>query len=292
MSAERLSDSQWAILVNRIQAERCLPVLGAGASHPHLPLGGQLAQELADQYNYPFSDTTDLARVSQYLTVTLGDPLRVKELVAGRVATAPPMGQEDREAPLQFLARLPIAAYATTNYDDYLLDALKSVKAPYLPKSPNRFILGGKEMQGNPSGPDPSVNAPTVYHLHGHYSDPDSLVLTEDDYIRFLTAANETSLPEYLYRRLSTDSLLFIGYSIYDWTFRVLINLARQSSEQRLSFAVMLPPNPKGDEHLARNYLDEYYKRIDNMPVHVYWGSAKDFARDLKNRLPRDLDLE
>jgi SIR2-like protein len=34
----------------------------------------------------------------------------------------------------------------------------------------------------------PTVQTPIIYHLHGHKSVPESLVLTEDDYLDFLVA--------------------------------------------------------------------------------------------------------
>jgi hypothetical protein len=74
------------------------------------------------------------------------------------------------------------------------------------------------------SGYTPTAANPLVYHLHGHYDLPQSLVLTEDDYLDFLVhlSRDQALLPPAVQRALAGTSLLFIGYSLSDWNFRVL----------------------------------------------------------------------
>jgi hypothetical protein len=78
-------------------------------------------------------------------------------------------------------------------------------------------------------------------------------------------------------------SLLFIGYRIADWNFRVLLRgLSRflDKSLRRLNVAVMLPPErSETTEQHVQDYLTEYYQNID---VKVYWGDLRVFLRKLK----------
>jgi hypothetical protein len=49
-----LKEKTWEILLERINEKKCTPFLGAGACAGALPLGSELARDLADGQNYPF----------------------------------------------------------------------------------------------------------------------------------------------------------------------------------------------------------------------------------------------
>src|SRR5258708_2955176 len=70
----------------------------------------------------------------------------------------------------------------------------------------------------------PSKDEPVVYHLHGHDKLAESLVLTEDDYLDFLSslARDQLLIPARIQEALTQSALLFIGYRLADWSFRVL----------------------------------------------------------------------
>ena len=70
----------------------------------------------------------------------------------------------------------------------------------------------------------PTQANPVVFHLHGHYDVPESLVLTEDDYLDFLVAVSRDDglLPHQIQKALAGASLLFLGYRLADWNFRVI----------------------------------------------------------------------
>ena len=73
---------------------------------------------------------------------------------------------------------------------------------------------------------------------------------------------------------------MFVGYSLRDWTFRVLfrgIVGSMEGSMRRISVAVQLSPENAD----AQRYLDSYYNRLE---VKVYWGTARQFAAELAAR--------
>src|SRR5207244_2407344 len=99
---------------------------------------------------------------------------------------------------------------------------------------------------------------PVVFHFHGH-SEPESLVLTEDDYVWFLAQMikRRDLLPEPISTALRDWSLLFIGYGMGDWNLRVWLRLLR-TEFLAYSYMVVLPP--KGaTEAQARDYLLQNY---------------------------------
>jgi hypothetical protein len=79
MMATRLGDRDWEILLRRIQDGKCTPFLGAGVNYGVLPLGSDIAQRWAEQFQYPLEDRYDLARVAQFLAVLHRDPMLPKE---------------------------------------------------------------------------------------------------------------------------------------------------------------------------------------------------------------------
>ena len=228
--AESLDEQTWQLLIGRIKKRTCTPFLGAGASYPFLPLGGAAAEKLAQKYGYPFPDRSNLINVAQYAAI-YADPLSPKEDMLEMIAqSAPPTFKEEGQ-PHAVLADLPLPLYVTTNYDDFMSQALKRRD-----KDPKQEYCRWTESAGDDpsifeSGYLPTVANPLVYHLHG-FGRPESMVLTEDDYLEFL--ANMTRrdvLPKAIEKALQTNTCVFIGYGFADWNFKILF----QSLRSRLS---------------------------------------------------------
>ena len=288
-----LEERDWKLLLGRIKAGKCTPFLGAGACFGALPLGSQIAQKWAQEHDYPLEDCRDLARVAQFLAVQLDDSMAPKEMILEQFKNAKPPefkppNFKDPDEPHGVLADLPLPVYMTTNYDDLMVQALKDRR-----KKPRRELCRwNKYVKGEPSifesepGFDPDPLNPVVFHLHGHDRVPESLVLTEDDYLDFLVniSRDQNLLPHRIQRALTGASLLFIGYRLADWNFRVLFRGLVSSMEEslrRISVAVQLPPE---DQNVQR-YLTEYFKNIN---VRVYWGTAREFAAELRQRCQKE----
>jgi len=81
-----------------------------------------------------------------------------------------------------------------------------------------------EELEGYADG-HPSAECPLVFHLHGQLSNESSLLVTEDDYIDFTVSLGQQGpdsvIPHWIRRALSRTTLLFVGYSLEDWNFRV-----------------------------------------------------------------------
>ena len=278
-------ETDWQLLLRRIEHGACTPFLGAGACFGSLPLGSEIAAHWASEHDYPLEDTTDLARVAQYVGVHQDDAMYPKELVSAELMRAAPPDFDADDEPHSVLAALPLSIYMTTNYDDFMAAALRREgkeprrelcrwnNSPALSEQPSH-LTGAVELRPSPANP-------IVYHLHGHLDVPESLVLTEDDYLDFLVAVSrdEQLLPHQIQRALAGTSLLFVGYRLSDWDFRVIhrgLVMAGEQSLRRLSVTVQLPRDAP-----AQSYLNKYFGA---MKVRVYWGSASDFMRELRAR--------
>jgi len=110
----QLTERDWDVLLTRINDGKCTPFLGAGVNSGTLPLVGEIARIWAQRYGYPLQDSSDLARVAQYLAVEY-DPMFPKEqfLKEFIIDAVPPDFSQDNE-PHSVLADLPIPIYIST----------------------------------------------------------------------------------------------------------------------------------------------------------------------------------
>ena len=287
-----LQDRDWDLLIRRIRAGKCTPFLGAGAAYGVLPLGSQIAQSWAKEFGYPLEDAGNLARVATYLGVQY-DAMYPKEmLLKNWIQNAKPPDYADPDEPHATLASLPLPIYMTTNYDPFMTKALEAAG-----KKPRRelcrwnyFLKDRPSIFDDDPGFEPSPEEPVVFHLHGHDESAESLVLTEDDYLDFLVciSRDDELLPHQVRRSLAGTSLLFVGYSLADWSFRVLFRGLVNSVEpslRRISVTVQLPPVPDNQKSTLsvqsdiQAYLARYFDQID---IRVYWGTAREFMTELR----------
>ena len=279
-----LSDMDWDLLLRRIASGRCTPFLGAGASYPALPLGSEIAQRWAESFGYPLASSRDLPKVAQFLAINR-DPLFPHEELIKLIKSAAPPKFNESDEPHGLLAELPLSVYMTTNCDSFMVWALKGRyrDARRAPCKWNAATEGYPSVFDTEPGYQPTPANPLVFHLHGYDDLAESLVLTEDDYLDFLVSLSrqEELLPVPVKRALAVDSLLFIGYSLADWNLRVILRGLRIRS--RMSIAVLLPPTETASDK-AQEYMTRYYRQIEDMDLRIYWGTAREFTAELRQR--------
>jgi hypothetical protein len=257
------------------------PFLGAGASASVLPTGSELVEHLiaGGSIEYPEAADRDLMRVAQYYQVMSRDHFGdVRAEIADMLKAK--RGDLFDSPPHKALAALPVPLYITTNYDDLLEHELK--RAMKLPISLYPLWRPGLEHATEQAlGKDeveditPTAERPIVYHLHGHWDVPESMVVTEDDYINFLSVIhNPDLLPAVCRKALVSAHLLFVGYSLRDWNIRILLNRRLHNAR---SLAIIRHPN---DSHLA-----EFLERdLDRRGVQILWGTAQEFTNEFMAR--------
>lgn len=314
-----LSEQDWQTLVDKIKAKACTPFIGAGACAGVLPTGAALAGQLlgaeyardsklrarvnagaaavdpAGRHVRKVPDPDDLAQVTQFLAVQHEDNAWPKIQIANQWKTiaAPDFTRPDE--PHAALADLNLPVYLTTNYDDFMVQALRAKKRDVKQEVCRWTSLVHDQPSSFDDGYQPTPESPVVFHLHGNAELPDSIVVTEDDYLDFMVGISKDlavapgqrpMLPPKIRSAITSKSLLFVGYSLNDVNFRVILRgLAGslQPSSRHLSVAVQLPPNSVEDPEHVQAYLDRYFSWIMN--VRIYWGTAQAFATELRTRL-------
>ena len=289
-----MREQDWNVLLDKIRRAQCTPFLGAGVSAPHIPPGAAVAQSLADEFGYPLTDPWNLPRVAQYVATTFGDSQFVKGKVADIVLAAeesnPPDFTDPRQ-PHRVLAEFRLPLYVTTNYDRFMTRALQMVVGDTVTTQVCQWNWLVRMAGQPPLEDEPSAARPLVFHLHGVADQLPSMLLTEDDYIDFITETQADMsfvIPPAIQSALSRNSLLFVGYSLNDWNFRILLrSLMRRISKsgQRLNMSVQLPPGDSSvapdRQDAAEAFLCDY---LGTEQVRVHWGDAGEFLGDLHDR--------
>lgn len=315
---ERRSFEKFPALMDAIQGGRCTPILGASLAEGLLGSRREIAAHWAEEYRFPLSPFSreDLPEVAQYLAVNqspifpregLGKVLRQEiwkrygsdlapELQNAEVpqlisAVGELNRQRDPLDPHAVLASLPFPIYITTNPDNLLTDALKAAgKDPQVELCKWNEDMQTQSIYDREQDFRPTEKRPLVYCLFGQFSDLDSMVLTEDDYFDYLigVTSNKDLIPGVVRRALADTALLFLGFQLDDWNFRVLYRsiMSQEGRSRRKKYShIAAQIDPEEGRILepdrARRYLESYFEDAD---ISIYWGSAEDFVRDLKSQ--------
>jgi hypothetical protein len=293
-------EEDWARLIGIIKKGNCLPFIGPGLCRGCYLPKAKLAEKWAESYDYPFQDKSDLARVAQFMEVKADAYTESKEQLRTEFSSEnkPPNFRDEWE-PHRVLADLHFPIYVTTNYDNYMKDALdviptKSARREYCNwRKPEKVQqqLQEQRMSGQWRQPINIAN-PLVFHLYGHIDATESLILSEMDYMKFLinVVKYPCIIPSDLQSAMVSKAMMFLGYELDDWDFRILLAVLDRFVESQFAgmrhVSVQIAPcdkksappqQEKAREHF-RHYLDK------NFNVSVYWGTCEDFTRELRRR--------
>ena len=132
----------------------------------------------------------------------------------------------------------------------------------------------------------PDENRPLVYHLFGHQARRRSVVITEDDYFDWLIGVTRDKelVPPRVKGAFSASSLMFLGFRLDEWAFRVLfrsiINQEGDKRKEHTHVAVQIDPEEGStiEPDRARAYLEKY---LQGSNITIYWGSTESFIKEL-----------
>lgn len=200
---------------------------------------------------------------------------------------------------LEVLARLKLPIYITTSPFDLLERAI--IAHSRRPRTQICFWRGVLPQNWDDPAhkPDyhfqPTEAEPLVYHIFGHEAYPETMVLSEDDYLDFLTAIakdtdqTEPKLPIYLRGAVAQSTLMLIGYRLRDFDFRVIFrglinviqNAASLQGDRPRGLTIQMNPRQRltGEEGEALvKYLTTYFKEAK---FDIAWQTTADFAVQL-----------
>ncbi|HRI66625.1 MAG TPA: CHAT domain-containing protein [Polyangium sp.] len=315
----------WKRLLAPIRHGKVVPILGPRLLAPIHGDSHDVAHALAANSHFPFAlhEWDDLPRVAQYMSVTESrnnvvlahrdqllfniieqhkkwlpeKDIKNRDLHTLLQLVGEHLRKNNADDAYNVLADLPAAVYVTTNFDSLLEQALVART-----KTPQQILTRWRYQKAPLPPPDgtsaePTKTNPIVYHPFGafHPTDPGQdkfLVLTEDDYFDYLIETSAAKLmPPDVESALVSNSLLFLGFRLTDWHFRVLFRLMmslpgrKELLKQYSHVAVQLDPdmNTMADVVRGKAYLAKYFG--DEANIEIYWGSAQEFLKALRDEL-------
>jgi hypothetical protein len=315
------------VVTNRIKKDKVVPLISNTISNELIfGQQNDLAEAYAQYIAYPLTDQPNLSQLAQFRLITdedkIPDPLSLREDYVNFIKNklfdlAQADGQDEdtlaeveeefddlpfsefarrlsypshtakESDPLLILAAFPLSIYLTTSYHNLLEKALQQ-----LGKNPRTEICPWHErLESLPSALtgdyQPTVQAPLVYHLHGYDQYPESLVLTEDDYLEFLVTVTQDRnrdradpVSHWVRGALADRSVLLLGYSLRSWDFRAMFRglIKQPRGVEQMGVCLQLEPN-----EVERKYLEKYLKR--EAKFEVYWGNIHSYLAELRRGL-------
>jgi hypothetical protein len=143
------------------------------------------------------------------------------------------------------------------------------------------------------AGYEPTPANPLVYRLYGAPHMPDSLVMTEDDYLEFVARVSAApAIPSVVQDAIARGVLLFFGYRLEDLEFRVMVRvilnqLVKNQNQSHVSVQLLNVGESRGeaDDRATeiRNFLSRYCLRAP-LYIRTCWVSALEFLKELRDR--------
>ena len=300
-------EGHYKLLARAIAEGEVVPFLGAGVNlcerepgaiwrlGESLPDASELTEHLASAFAYPVTEKQDIMRVSQYGAVMSGSGALYKMLhsvldadysptvVHRFIADIPRLLEEQGKPPRHLLI-------VTTNYDDVMERALEGqefdivsyvANGEYHGKFTHTDYVGNTTVIHDPATYDglpievPSfvLSRTILLKIHGTVirsqtsAVSDSYVITEDDYIEYLSRTDVAKImPPALISKLKQSHFLFLGYSLGDWNMRAILHsLWRDRTLDWTSWAVQIDSQPIELRFWLKRNVD-----IFNIPVSQY----------------------
>lgn len=230
----------WRKLVESIKRGNCILILGPQVSFDpnnsdYLPLTTALAHRLADHAKLKESkdliNRNDLAHVAQ-LFKQATDRYEL-EIAASDFYSAYQAVTTDFH---RDLAALPFTLCINAAPDDLFSNAV--IEAG---KKPAQDYYNFRRHRPS-TAIQLTDDQPYIYNLYGHYSNKESLVLTEDDLLEFLANIIKASpeLPPLIRSQVAdlSKNFLFIGFGFRSWHQRILLHALKAQNRDNESLAV------------------------------------------------------
>jgi hypothetical protein len=293
-----MAEPPYGEIVDLLKNGEVVPFLGAGVNFgtrppganwdektcAFLPSGAELSYLLASKSNFPSKDRydlTDLAKVASYFVETsarrrLRDRLREvfdRDFDPCNIHT--------------YLSEIPAPLLiVTTNYDDLTERAFLKAGRPYDlvihptdRKDVEASVLWWKHNADEPEAVPPNKlfidlkTTTVIYKMHGTVDRRlhkwDSYVITEEDYVDFLSRmTGQTAVPALFMRHFRTRHFLFLGYGLRDWNLRVVLKNLRTV----LPTAGDVPDTDGEEEEEMRSWAIQF--RPSDLEVEL-WNARK-----------------
>lgn len=260
----KMSPRDWTNLQRAVENQNCILLLGPGASgsmvgNEFVPFTTQFARQLAKELEaenslFEKDNRDDLDYIAQiYLnnpsSTELDAAYAAKEFYQKNAKTPPPF--------LTQLARLPFKLVINTTPDDLIMAAFQEAG-----KVGRVFDFYNYWRPKASNFERPDADKPLVFNLFGHFSTPESLVLTAANQVDFVARVtrNDPPLPARLLEEFDgSKTCLFVGFDWREWHLQLLMKTLRLTKDTPI-----MAPNIPGFEPSAvsKQIFTSLFKRF------------------------------
>jgi hypothetical protein len=291
------------LLADKLLQEKCMIFLGAGASFDHnkpgLPTGSELSKDMSEACGLEWHEYIPLSTIGFYYESFSSREI-LNKFIKGKIDNPKIQPSTTIEHLIKIIKILEEKNKRTlvmsTNYDRHFELAYKNefgcepevviYNGGIDPKEHRnkKLHVGLGDFEECPMRWVPQKNT-CLYKMHGCISKPEgqNLVITEEDYINFLSNAlssdEKKKLLNYITGEISLKTILFVGYSLSDWNFRVIYKAVKEGINME-SYAVQFFDASKSSEEAKKRWkiMTGFW---EDKRVIIINTDASDFMGDL-----------
>lgn len=177
----------------------------------------------------------------------------------------------------EFIESFPDLKFITTNYDELIEKGLLESK------DATTYSIG-YPVNRQPKGVQ-------IYHVHGSVKHPKKMVVTADDYFRFINK------PDYFSKKIQTlieeNTTIIIGYSLGDMNFRSILNNQRSNRIHDINRQNLFFLSRSEVDQNIKDYYDRSYglRVIDNTEIDDFIAEILDKHEAIKERVAKSRNL-
>lgn len=169
----------------------------------------------------------------------------------------------------KMLAKIPHFKHLiTTNYDTLLEDSYPLAERDVVRNDKDCTYIQDKKT--------------TVFKIHGDFTDPDSVVITSNDYKQFFKKPTNSELWDLTKTEFLTKNILFIGYNLYDDNIIDIIkHISKAVGKNKKEMFLIVP-----------NINESRKKQLKKLGVTYYEAYASEFLNELITELKANISKD
>ncbi len=257
-ATEFLDQVDWADVLDTLQAQKCVLFLGGGAYQ----LGAQeLDAAIQASLGWPAANHPHIKHYNADGFVLLKKN-RYRRHVATGLREFYSQAFPDTELAFAQLARIPFHAIISLTPDNLLARTFDNLGLDYQ----QDFYFRNRKAPDQYE--EPTADRPLIYNLLGNIEEPESLVLTHQDFFDYLNSVfNSSSMHEDLKLTLkSAERFIFLGLPYEKWYFQLLLRVLSLQADE-LQEIERLALQEFDNENLQKIYAGEF--KLDFVPVGI-----------------------
>jgi len=211
-----IDDINWDYVLDSLKAQKCVLFLGVNAFKTEE--GNDLETEMLKWLTGRDPNKEEIRHINQDGFLILKKKL-YKRRVVEKIREFYNQSFPKVEEQLAKVARMPFSLIVTLTYDNLLQRVFESMSLEY------KVDFYVKNKNAPLEFVPPSKDSPLIYNIMGNIEDPESLVLTHEDFFNYLESVfvAKSMHPELKNIIFGAERFIFLGLPYERWYFQMLL---------------------------------------------------------------------